>query len=95
LFLNKSFIHLLGKDGVFKTSDGLKIGYISGIESNKAENEFHTYYFDSISHFKESCVRNGIVSLDILLTSPWPFDVRKKERTPAVKQLFNMLDKLK
>lgn len=74
-----------GKDGVFNTSEGLRIGYISGIqnESNK-ENEMHLFNYDSLAQFKDSCLRSGCSSLDILLTSPWPLDVRNKERIAEV-----------
>lgn len=76
---------LIGKDGVFTTSDGLKIGYISGIQSDgNKENEMHTFSYDSLVQFKDSCIRAGITSLDVLLTSPWPLDVRNKERIPEV-----------
>lgn len=74
-------IYYLGKDGIFTTSDGLKIGYISGIQNNSSkENEIHTFNYDSLSQFKDSCIRAGNTSLDILLTSPWPLDIRNKER---------------
>lgn len=74
-----------GKDGVFSTSDGLKIGYISGIQKDdNKENELHTFNYESVSQFKDSCIRNGCISLDLLLTSPWPLDVRNKERIPEV-----------
>jgi hypothetical protein len=74
-----------GKDGVFTTSDGIKIGYISGIQNDdNKENEMHTFNYESISQFKESCIRSGCLYLDLLLTSPWPLDVRNKERIPEV-----------
>ncbi|XP_015376000.1 PREDICTED: CWF19-like protein 1 isoform X2 [Diuraphis noxia] len=74
-------IYYLGKDGIFTTSDGLKIGYISGIQNNSSkENEIHTFNYDSLSQFRDSCIRAGSTSLDVLLTSPWPVDIRNKER---------------
>lgn len=74
-------IYYLGKDGIFTTSDGLKIGYISGIQNNSGkENEMHTFNYDSLSQFRDSCIRAGSTSLDVLLTSPWPLDIRNKER---------------
>jgi len=86
-------IYYLGKDGVFNTSDGLKIGYISGLESENNENDIHTFNYDSISQFKDSCLRSGINSLDLLLTSPWPFDVRNKERIPENQNVKKPSDK--
>lgn len=78
-------IYLIGKDGIFNTSDGLKIGYISGLQSNTCkENEIHTFNYDSLAKFKDSCIRAGTTSLDILLSSPWPLDIRNKERTAEV-----------
>lgn len=89
IFLTKCFFYL-GKDGVFTTSDGFKIGYISGIQSDDIkENEIHTFNYNSLVQFKDSCIRAGITSLDVLLTSPWPIDICNKERIPAVKsQVF-------
>lgn len=70
---------------MFTTSDGLKIGYVSGIQSDSIrENEMHTFNYNSLVQFKDSCLRSGITSLDVLLTSPWPFDVCNKERIPEV-----------
>lgn len=78
-------VYLLGKDGVFNTSDGLKIGYISGVQSNNSkENESYVFNYDSLSEFKDRCLRSGITSLDLLLTTQWPLDVRNKERIPEV-----------
>lgn len=84
MYLSKYFICLPGKDGVFSTSDGLKIGYISGLQSEGDKNEIHTFNYESVSQFRDSCVRSGITFLDMLLTSPWPLDVRNKERIPEV-----------
>lgn len=71
---------------MFNTSDGLKIGYISGVQNNsKNINELHTFNYDSVIQFKDSCIRSGITSLDILLTSPWPLDVCNKERISEVR----------
>ncbi|XP_050520201.1 CWF19-like protein 1 isoform X2 [Daktulosphaira vitifoliae] len=74
-------IFYLGKHGVFTTSDGLKIGYVSGVQSTcKTSNEDYMFNYDSIVQFKESCQRSGHVPLDILLTTPWPADILNKER---------------
>lgn len=78
-----------GKTGVFNTSDGLKIGYISGIQSDgNKQNDMHTFNYDSVVQFKDSCIRSGCMSLDLLLTSPWPVDVLNKERISEVKFPF-------
>jgi len=83
------FVCLLGKDGIFTTSDGLKIGYISGIQNNSSkENEIHTFNYDSLSQFRDSCIRTGSTSLDVLLTSPWPLDIRNKERILDVQTII-------
>lgn len=83
------FVYLLGKDGVFTTSDGLKIGYISGIQNNSSKkNEIHTFNYDSLSQFRDSCIRAGSTSLDVLLTSPWPLDIRNKERILEVQTII-------
>lgn len=70
---------------MFNTSDGLKIGYISGIQStNSKENESFMFNYDSLSQFKDGCLQSGITSLDLLLTTQWPLDVQNKERIPEV-----------
>ncbi|XP_050424334.1 CWF19-like protein 1 [Adelges cooleyi] len=86
-------IYYLGKHGVFTTTDGLKIGYVSGIQSSsKSNNEEFMFNYDSLVQFKDSCHRSGHVPLDILLTSPWPTDICNKERVEgSIKD--NLLDK--
>lgn len=51
---------------------------------NSKENESHMFNYDSLNQFKDGCLRSGITSLDLLLTTQWPLDVRNKERVPDV-----------
>ncbi|XP_066929063.1 CWF19-like protein 1 [Clytia hemisphaerica] len=61
----------LGRKGIFKTSSGLSIAYVSGNE-NKTQNTLSFTKFD-IDKLKEQIMRddqfNGV---DILMTSSWP-----------------------
>lgn len=87
-YLYFCYLWLSGKEGVFNTSDGLKIGYISGIQNDgNKESEICTFNYDSLAQFKDSCVEAGSTPLDILLTSPWPIDIRNKERIPEVNNI--------
>lgn len=67
-----------GNHGVFSTSDGFKIGYISGIQNRK--NEIHTFNYDSLVEFRDSFLRSGKI-MDVLLSSPWPSDIHINDFT--------------
>lgn len=65
-------IFYIGKRGIFSTSKGVKIAYISGI-ANKTESEF-TYTEKDITELFDVCIRGNSAfrGVDILLTSQWP-----------------------
>ncbi|VVC31052.1 HIT-like domain,Cwf19-like protein, C-terminal domain-2,Cwf19-like, C-terminal domain-1 [Cinara cedri] len=73
-------IYYLGKHGMFTTSEGFNIGYISGIQGpyQGVECDMHTFNYESLEEFRESFVRSR-KKLDVLLTSPWPKDIEKND----------------
>lgn len=84
-FNNLNVFCLLGNTGVFTTLDGLKIGYISGLQSDDNNvNEMHKFNYNSLVELKDFCQRSGVQALDVLLTSPWPSDVCKNERIVSI-----------
>jgi hypothetical protein len=68
----------LGKRGLYISSSGLKIAYVSGTESNSSEsNEPCTFNEKDIVSVRDSCLRGqpSFRGVDILLSSPWPKDI--------------------
>ncbi|XP_054005897.1 CWF19-like protein 1 [Hylaeus anthracinus] len=67
----------LGKRGVYTASSGLKIAYVSGMESNSAESKPTCFSESDVISIKNSCLRGqpSFRGIDILLTSPWPVGI--------------------
>ncbi|XP_044736646.1 CWF19-like protein 1 [Chrysoperla carnea] len=67
-------ISYLGKRGLFSPSTGLKIAYLSGIQSDSDEYEKFTFRKQDAMALKAACVRSqcSFRGVDILLTSQWP-----------------------
>lgn len=67
-------ISYLGKRGLFSPSSGLKIAYLSGIQSDSDEYEKFTFRKQDAMALKAACVRSqcSFRGVDILLTSQWP-----------------------
>ncbi|VDN54680.1 unnamed protein product [Dracunculus medinensis] len=65
----------LGKRGILNTISGLQIGYLSGIESEKASD----FEFDknSVDELLAPVKVGSFTGIDILLTSMWPAQVAK------------------
>uniref|UniRef100_A0AC35UGY1 CWF19-like protein 1 homolog n=1 Tax=Rhabditophanes sp. KR3021 TaxID=114890 RepID=A0AC35UGY1_9BILA len=69
-------VFYLGKSGIFKSANGLKIAYLSGTESG----HFGSHAFDkSVVNDLLYPVKamHGYLGCDILLTSEWPKDISK------------------
>eukprot|EP00124_Ichthyophonus_hoferi_P000769 Ihof_evm11s31 gene=Ihof_evmTU11s31 len=71
-------VHYLGRKGVFKTVEGLTIGFLSGVFEENAykstlKDELRPYYtkhdVDALLAYADSAEFKGI---DVLLTSEWP-----------------------
>ncbi|CAG2068323.1 unnamed protein product, partial [Timema podura] len=68
----------LGKRGLFTTSSGLKIAYVSGIETNSKEPpQEHTFVEADVTSVRDICYkgRPSFRGVDILVTSVWPKDI--------------------
>lgn len=72
-----SNINYLGKRGLFTTSSGLKICYVSGVEGTSPGD--CTFTAADVTKVRESCVRGqpSYRGVDILLTSAWPSGVTR------------------
>lgn len=66
----------LGKRGLYTSSSGLKIAYISGKES-KGESTGCTFDKNDVISVRNACLRGqpSFRGIDILLTSPWPENI--------------------
>ncbi|KAL6267642.1 hypothetical protein P5V15_000716 [Pogonomyrmex californicus] len=64
----------LGKRGLYTTSSGLKIVYLSGIEKVSMENKAIHFDEHDVVSVRNSCLKGqpSFRGVDILLTSPWP-----------------------
>ncbi|GAB1609733.1 CWF19-like protein 1 [Argonauta hians] len=68
----------LGKQGVFTTSTGLQIAYLSGIPSS---NEIYGFTKNDVNDLLESVTSSkGFKGVDVLITSQWPKGVEKYAR---------------
>ncbi|KFB43242.1 AGAP007102-PA-like protein [Anopheles sinensis] len=77
-------LSFLGKRGIYTTSGGLKIAYLSGVASSQESNEANdwTYTKADVVAVRDSCVASkgnmgDFRGIDILLTSQWPLGVRE------------------
>lgn len=74
-----SNVYYLGKRGLYLSSGGLKIAYLSGISKNPNDklNEEYAYNFEDAQTLKDLCLKGDAAyrGVDILLTSQWPNNV--------------------
>ena len=81
----------LGRRGVYTTTNGLSIAYISGVFGDGMSNEPHCYTETDLNILQaQSGVMNGI---DILITSQWPSDVLRYVKKPDFKAINKDLAK--
>ncbi|KAF5308205.1 hypothetical protein FQR65_LT06385 [Abscondita terminalis] len=83
-------IHYLGKRGLYTTSSGLKIAYISGIFSNDSSNKLHNYNLEDAVHLKDVCTRGNSKGTDILITSQWPNGIMKFDEKYKLSTTVNL-----
>ncbi|KAI4504302.1 hypothetical protein M0802_000773 [Mischocyttarus mexicanus] len=64
----------LGRRGLYVATSGLKIAYISGIESNKTDFKEICFQKNDVVSVKNACLKGqpSFRGVDILLSSPWP-----------------------
>ncbi|XP_046435510.1 CWF19-like protein 1 [Neodiprion fabricii] len=69
----------LGRRGLYNSSSGLKIAYISGVENSNSARSSGTYNFNQtdVTAIRDICLKGqpSFRGVDILLSSPWPQDV--------------------
>ncbi|XP_012280243.1 CWF19-like protein 1 [Orussus abietinus] len=73
----------LGKKGLYNSSSGLKIAYLSGIERQGSESSSYTFDESDIMSIRSTCLKGqpSYRGVDILLTSQWPKDVTHLDST--------------
>jgi hypothetical protein len=64
----------LGKHGLYTSSSGLKITYLSGVEKNENDPKECTFDGNDVLALRNSCLKGcpSFRGVDILLTSQWP-----------------------
>lgn len=70
----------LGKRGLYTSSGGLKIAYLSGIAAESKDN-IHTFTTEDVSSLYDVCVRGNpnFRGVDILLSTQWPSGITKPD----------------
>uniref|UniRef100_U5EW12 CWF19-like protein 1 n=1 Tax=Corethrella appendiculata TaxID=1370023 RepID=U5EW12_9DIPT len=89
----------LGKRGIFTTSNGLKIAYLSGLESNSDDDsklESHEFNTNDCVNVRNSCFvcksnMGDYRGVDILLTSQWPFGIQESTEEKQSSKLISWL----
>lgn len=86
------FWFYLGKRGLYTSSGGLKIAYISGIASESDENS-NNFTIKDASALHDVCVRGNpnFRGVDILLTSQWPSGVTNEQQPINSSDLISWL----
>lgn len=69
----------LGRRGLYNSSSGLKIAYVSGVESQNPSgaSDAHTFNQSDVSAIRDICLKGqpSFRGVDVLLSSPWPHEV--------------------
>ncbi|XP_015599550.1 CWF19-like protein 1 [Cephus cinctus] len=71
----------LGKRGLYSSSSGLKIAYLSGVETTSSESSPCTFDENDVLAVRYNCLKGqpSFRGVDILLTSPWPKDITQSD----------------
>ncbi|XP_021938616.1 CWF19-like protein 1 [Zootermopsis nevadensis] len=79
-------VSYLGKRGLFTTTSGLKLVYVSGIEAESDEPLHHTFTNNDIESLKNICLRGqtNFRGVDILITSSWPKNIMLGDKSDHV-----------
>lgn len=79
-------VYYLGKRGLYTSSGGLKIAYISGVHSDTEPNSDSAFKYTvkDVQELYDVCVRgnSNFRGIDILLSSQWPSGVAKNTTAP-------------
>ena len=78
----------LGTHGVYKTSNGLRIAYLSGVyesaEFKRLGREQNCFYTEmELNYLLGYCRKEGISGLDLFLSAEWPSKVMSTPDSPA------------
>lgn len=77
------FVHA-GHKGIFSGASGLKIAYLSGVESSVEPAAAHCFSAKDVSDLKMAWLSTSkCKGVDILLTSPWPRGVETFGTSPV------------
>lgn len=70
-------VSYLGKRGLFTTTSGLKLVYVSGTEAESDRSSHHSFTKEDIESLRNICVRgqSNFRGVDILITLSWPKDI--------------------
>jgi hypothetical protein len=84
---NKGNILFTGKQGMFTSTSGLKLVYVSGTEEESQTLPSHHSFTDrDIESVKNICIRGqtNFKGVDILITSSWPKDITSGDKSCSV-----------
>lgn len=78
-------VYYLGKRGLYTSSGGLKIAYVSGL-SSKDGNDSYNFNLEDVQLLKDVCIKGdaGFRGVDILLTSQWPNGVMNEDKSVKI-----------
>lgn len=83
-FLSACLCIHAGRRGVFSSTSGLQIAYLSGTESQDEPAPAYSFSSKDVTELKTSLLSTpNFKGIDILLTSPWPRDVENFANSPV------------
>lgn len=77
---------IVGKRGIYNTSGGLKIAYLSGIQASGVKTKCFEFNKEDVIGLRDMCLRGqpNFRGVDVLLTSQWPKNVYNLDSTHKV-----------
>ena len=78
-----------GRQGIFTSSSGLKIAYLSGVEGSGEKPDISFTVDDVNNLVTPPTADSAFKGVDILLTSQWPEGVEKYGITPVSESVAN------
>ncbi|XP_017767805.1 PREDICTED: CWF19-like protein 1 [Nicrophorus vespilloides] len=72
----------LGKRGVYMSSSGVRIAYLSGL-SGEGDGNGYKHTIEDVKTLKDVCIRSNVnyKGVDVLLTSQWPTGISSDKKT--------------
>lgn len=95
-----NFNIIIGKRGLYTVSSGLKIAYVSGMESCLSEKSDWNFNIDDVNAVKITCLSSKASTgeyrgVDILLTSQWPQQIYNEKEYNGSKLLSWLAKEIK